>query len=236
MQTESIHYSDQGITLKAYVAFPEGSGPFPTILIAHAWAGRDKFACDKAEALAKLGYIGFALDMFGDAKVGTSNEENGKLIQPFMENRNLLKERMLLAFNTARELPKVNPQKMGVMGFCFGGLCALDLARAGAPLKGTATFHALLGAPTGMKTEKIHSKILALHGHDDPMATPKDVLNFQTEMTQAGVDWQMHIYGQTQHAFTNPVAHDSNLGLIYNKNADKRSWLAMVNFWAEVFE
>lgn len=235
MPHETVYYTHHDSNLKAYVAYPEGKGPFPTILLAHAWAGRDKFVCDKASAIAKLGYVGFALDMFGDAKVGTSNEENEKLIQPFMQDRNFLRERMLLAFTTARELPHVNKEKMGVMGFCFGGLCALDLARSGASLKGTVSFHALLSAPSGVKTEKIQSKILALHGHDDPMATPHDVLQFQTEMTKAGVDWQMHIYGQTQHAFTNPAAQDSNLGLIYNTNADKRSWLAMKNFWAEVF-
>ncbi len=235
MPTQIISYTHEGTSLEAYVAYPDASGPFPTILIAHAWAGRDKFACAKADALAKLGYIGFALDMFGNAKVGSSNEENGKLIHPFMQDRNLLRERMLLSFETALKLPNVDKNKMGAMGFCFGGLCALDLARAGAPLKGTVAFHALLGAPSGVKPQQIQSKILSLHGHDDPMATPKDVLAFQTEMTTAGVDWQMHIYGQTQHAFTNPQAHDTNLGLIYNKLAENRSWIAMKNFWEEVF-
>src|SRR3990167_5604007 len=140
MPSEIITYTHQDAALEAYVAYPEGPGPFPTILIAHPWDGRNKFVCDKADALAKLGYIGFALDMFGQAKVGTSTEENGKLIHPFMQDRNLLRERMLKTFDTALALPKVNKNKMGAMGFCFGGLCVLDLARAGAPLKGAVAF------------------------------------------------------------------------------------------------
>lgn len=235
MRNETVNYSHNDTKCEAYVAYPEGVGPFPTVLIAHAWAGRDEFACKKADALAELGYVGFALDMYGDAKIGSSNEENGQLIQPFIQDRQFLLDRISAAFNKAQELSAVDKNKMGVMGFCFGGLCALDLARSGAALKGAVAFHALLGAPENIKSGKITSKILSLHGHDDPMATPDHVLTFQTEMTNASADWQMHIYGNTKHAFTNPEANDPSLGTVYDQAADKRSWQAMLNFWEEVF-
>jgi len=235
MNTETITYKHNDTNCEAYVAYPNGTGPFPIILIAHAWAGRDDFACKKAEALAELGYIGFALDMYGDAKLGKSNEENSQLIQPFMEDRQFLLDRISAAFQKAQSNSKVDKNKIGIMGFCFGGLCALDLARSGADLKGTVAFHALLGAPEGVKPGKINSKILSLHGHDDPMATPEQALAFQTEMTNASTDWQMHIYGNTQHAFTNPQANDPSFGTVFSDSANKRSWQAMINFWQEVF-
>lgn len=235
MRNEIIKYQHQETECEAYVAFPDGEGPFPCVLVAHAWAGRDEQACKKAEKLTEFGYVGFALDMFGSAKLGSSYEENGQLIQPFMENRQLLLDRMLAAYETAKTLDEVDSNQIGVMGFCFGGLCALDLARSGADVKGAVAFHALLDAPEGVTAGKISSKILALHGHDDPMATPEAALAFQTEMTNAGADWQMHIYGQTMHAFTTPTANDSDFGAVYSEAADRRSWRAMTNFWREIF-
>ena len=120
------------------------------------------------------------------------------------------------------------------IGFCFGGLCALDLARTGIDLKGTVSFHGLLSAPT-QGISSIKSKILALHGHDDPMVSPQDVLLFAEEMTKAKADWQMHVYGATMHGFTNPQANDPGLGTLYSQRADHRAWMAMQTFFSEIF-
>ncbi|MDD2800652.1 MAG: dienelactone hydrolase family protein, partial [Methylococcales bacterium] len=134
-----------------------------------------------------------------------------------------------------RLLPWVDDSKIAAMGFCFGGLCVLDLARAGADLKGVVSFHGLLGAPDNLQSNSIKAKVLALHGHDDPMGPIEQVVAFEQEMTKAGADWQLHTYGHTMHAFTNPKANDPAFGTVYQANADKRSWLAMKNFLAEVF-
>lgn len=234
MRTEFVTYQDGDTTLQGYIAYPQQSENAPAILIAPAWAGRDEFACEKARAIAELGYIGFAIDMYGDARTGSNNEENSKLMTPFMEDRARLRRRITSAFTTLRQQKGVDPNRIGAIGFCFGGLCALDLARSGADLKGVVTFHGLLNEPTGVSKETIKAKLLILHGYDDPMGKPNQLIDFANTMTAAKVDWQIHAYSQTQHAFTNPQAHDDNLGLIYNARTAKRAWLAMQNFFEEV--
>ncbi len=232
---KTLVYSDGDAVLEAFYAFDDHvSGRRPAVLISHAWAGRDNFVMDKARKIAGLGYVGFALDMYGQGVLGSSKEENAKLMHPFMADRAKLQQRIKAAFMTAKQLSWVDGQNIAAMGFCFGGLCVLDLARTGAGLKGVVSFHGLLGAPGNTRGVNIKAKILALHGHDDPMAPPEHVLAFQDEMTRAGADWQFISYGNTLHAFTNPVANDPDFGTVYQADADRRSWLAMQNFLAEI--
>jgi len=234
--SNTIGYLDGDVLLEAYFAFDDAiTERRPAVLISHAWGGRDDFVAEKANKLAELGYVGFALDMYGKGVIGNSPEQNSKLMQPFMADRGLLQKRIKAALYAVRLLPWVDDSKIAAMGFCFGGLCVLDLARAGADLKGVVSFHGLLGAPDNLETNAIKAKVLALHGHDDPMGPFEQVLAFEQEMTKAGADWQLHTYGHTMHAFTNPKANDPAFGTVYQANADKRSWLAMKNFLAEVF-
>jgi dienelactone hydrolase/protein-tyrosine-phosphatase len=233
---KTVVYLDRGVVLEGFFAFDGNiSGRRPAVLISHAWGGRDAFVADKARKIAKLGYVGFALDMYGKGVLGANKEENATLMQPFMEDRQKLQQRMQAALNTVKHLSCVDNRKIAVMGFCFGGLCALDLARTSADIKGVVSFHGLLGAPGNTKAKKIKAKILALHGCDDPMVPLEQVLAFQEEMTQAGADWQFVTYGNTVHAFTNPIAKDTGFGTVYNASADRRSWQAMQNFLAEIF-
>jgi dienelactone hydrolase len=236
MHTSNYIYHQDGQELHGFVARKEENKASPAVIVAHDWSGRGEFACQKAMMLAEMGYIGFALDMFGKARLGTTTEEKSALIKPFMENQTLLRERVQAALNTVRSMPEVDKQHIAVIGFCFGGLCALELARSGADIQGAVSFHGLLHQPGSLNTEKIKAKILALHGYDDPMAKPEQVHAFCQEMTKAQADWQIHMYGLVQHAFTNPQAHDSQLGLIYNEKAATRSWLAMTNFLQELFD
>ena len=155
------------------------------------------------------------------------------LMQP-LNDRRLLRERIHAAFDAVVAMSEVDTSRIAVIGFCFGGLCALDLARSGAELKGVVSFHGLLDKPK-IANELIHPKILVLHGYDDPMVKPEQVNEFCQEMTLAKVDWQVHMYGHTQHAFTNPNAHDTQLGTIYNEKAERRALQAMTNFLQEVF-
>ncbi|MEQ1544170.1 dienelactone hydrolase family protein [Methyloglobulus sp.] len=232
----TVVYMDGEVVLEAFFAFDDAfTDRRPAVLINHTWAGRDNFVSDKARKLAELGYVGFALDMYGKGVLGTSAEENANLMQPFMENRAKLQQRMKVALNTVKLLPWVDDSKIAAIGFCFGGLCVLDLARTGVDIKGAVSFHGLLGTPDNTKGNKIRAKILALHGRDDPMGLPEQVLAFQEEMTLAGADWQFVSYGNTAHAFTNPIANDANSGMVYQADADRRSWQAMQNFLAEIF-
>lgn len=155
-------------------------------------------------------------------------------MRPFMENRLLLQERMLHTLETLKNLPEVDENRIAAMGYCFGGLCVLDLARTGADLRGVVTFHSLFTPPGNTKGNRIKAKILIHHGFDDPMATPEDALAIGHELTEAGADWQIHLYGNTVHAFTNPSANDPSLGLAYNVLADRRSSQSLQNFLTEV--
>lgn len=209
--------------------------PRPAVLVAHDWSGLNEFARQKATLLAQMGYLGFALDMFGHGRTGTTTEEKSALIQPLVTNQTLLRQRVQAALDTVSSMPEVDSQRIAIIGFCFGGMCALELARSGADIKGAVSFHGLLHKPGTLKAGTIKAKILALHGYDDPMAKPEQAHAFCQEMTEAKVDWQMHMYGLVQHAFTNPQAHDAQLGLFYNEVAAKRSWQSMTNFLQEIF-
>jgi dienelactone hydrolase len=235
IQTRTIDYQHSGTVLEGFLAW-DGTvaAPRPAVMVSHAWVGRDEFACDKARALAELGYVGFALDMYGKGVLGADAEENARLMRPFMEDRALLQRRMQTALATVRAQPEVDPARIAAIGFCFGGLCALDLARTGADLRGVVAFHGLLTPPGNTAGARIRAKALVLHGWDDPMAPPEQVVALAGELSDAGCDWQLHAYGGTVHAFTNPRANDPAFGTVYQPTADRRSWLAMRNFLEEV--
>lgn len=233
ISTRNFDYEIDGKTYEGFLAAPSNI-PAPVILIAHAWAGRSPFENDKAKALAELGYTGLAIDLYGKGVLGSSVGENQKLMTPFMEDRKFLQQRLAANLDIVKNQPEADASKVGAIGFCFGGLCVLDIARSGADATGVVSFHGLLGAP-GDTADNITAKVLALHGWDDPMGPPSDVIAFGEEMTKTGADWQLHAYGGVMHAFTNPEANDPNFGTVYNAGADKRSWEAMKNFFAEIF-
>ncbi len=234
--SNTVSYMDGDVVLEAFFAFDDAlSERRPAVLIAHMWNGRSDFVAEKAKQLAELGYVGFALDLYGKGVLGTTPEENMALMQPFMDDRAMLQQRIQAALRAVKLLPWVDDKKIAAIGFCFGGLCVLDLARTGADIKGVVSFHGLLNAPENLHNTAIKAKVLALHGYDDPMGLPAQTIEFQNEMTKAGADWQVHSYGHTVHAFTNPAANFPDAGMVYNATADRRSWLTMQNFLAEIF-
>jgi len=236
MREQHIEYRDGETLLEGFLCYDESQqGPRPAVLINHAWGGRDDFVERKARRLAWQGYACFALDNYGKGKRGTNNEESSALMTPFMKDRALLLKRLRAGLDTARAMPIVDARRIAVMGFCFGGLCSLDLARANADIRGAVSFHGLL-KPSGLTEPKIRAKVLMLHGYDDPMAPPEDVLAVAKEFTAAGADWQLHAYGQTVHAFTNPAANSRANGMQYDEAADRRSWHALEQFLAEVLK
>jgi dienelactone hydrolase len=204
-------------------------------MVCHAWGGRSEFENDKAIELAKLGYAGFALDLYGKGVLGSGPEENSVLMQPFLDDRPMLQQRLLLSLQTMREQPEVDPSSTAAIGFCFGGLCVLDIARTGEDLDGVVSLHGLFGSPGNTTANTIKAKILALHGWDDPMAPPDAVVALAEELTSMGADWQLHGFGNTMHAFTNPQANDPDFGTVYSDSADRRSRVALQNFLAELF-
>ena len=236
IQTRTIDYQDGDVDLQGYLAWDDAvEGKRPGVMIAHAWAGRSDFENGKAEALAKLGYVGFALDNFGRGILGTNTEENSALIQPFLDDRAMLQGRLQIALEVLKGLDEVDASRVAAIGFCFGGLCVLDLARTGTDIRGVVSFHGLFGSPGNTAGNKIKAKVLALHGWDDPMAPPDQVVSLAEELSSMGADWQVHGYGNTMHAFTNPQANDPDFGTVYSPDADRRSWNAMQDFLSEIF-
>ncbi len=235
MHIRKIEVQDQGVILEATVAFLEGAQKKPVIFVFHAWEGKGVFAEQKAIELAKLGYVGCALDLYGKGKFGVSREECSALMHPLFSDRAKLRQRILTYRDVLEKIPEADLSKIGAIGFCFGGLCALDLARSGADIKGVVSFHGLLGAPETLQNKKISSKVLVLHGGKDPMVSKKELFNFIEEMELKEVDFQVHIFGRAMHAFSNPEANDSSFGTLYDKDADKRSFELMKLFFLEVF-
>jgi dienelactone hydrolase len=237
IQTDELTCNDAQTLYRCFIAYDDDNlQPKPTVLIIHDWEGRHQFMCDKAIQLAKMGYVGIAVDMYGEGETYASKAERRAHMAPMMDNRTLITERVSLAINAAKAHPQVNPELISIMGYCFGGLCALDAARAGFDIKGVVSFHGRLTPPTSEICANIKAKILVLHGFDDPIVPPEQVFAFTREMTDKKADWQLHMYGLTQHSFTNPTANDDEMGLHYDEKADRRSWASASDFLKEVFK
>ena len=233
MKTEEVNYLVQDQQFKAFVAYPEQQNS-PLVLIVHTWAGRDEFVQNKAIELAQEGFVAMAVDMYGDARVGASTEENQSMMAPLIEDREKLKSVITAAVETGKQLEGVDTSKIAAIGYFFGGLVVLDLARSGIDINGVVSFHGLLMG-SDISDKGIRAKVLVLHVERDPMVPLSMIDEFQQEMTEAQADWQLHSYGNAYHAFTNPDANDPDFGTQYNQNADKRSWQSMMNFFSEIF-
>jgi dienelactone hydrolase len=205
------------------------------VLIAHNWAGQTAADNGVADRLAALGYVGIAIDVYGKGVRGDLQGDNSALMGPWMADRAGLQQRLLAAVTAAAAHPAVDAGRIAVIGYCFGGLCALDVARSGTPdVRAVVSFHGVY-APNGLAAVPITAKVLVLHGWDYPMTPPDATVGLAKELTAAGADWQIHAYGGTMHAFTAPGANNPAGGVQYNATADRRSWQAMTNFLGEVF-
>jgi len=236
LQTRPVEYSDNGITLEGLLAWDDTlRGRRPAVAVAHTWAGRSAFEEGKALELAEQGYVGFALDMYGKGIRGSTPEESAALMAPLMADRSALQQRINAAIDALRRQAEVDPARVAASGYCFGGLCVLDLARSGSDVCGVVSLHGLFTPAADASGGSINARVLCLHGYDDPMADPHSMQDLAAELTAAGADWQIHAYGNTVHAFSNPRANDPGRGTVYNETADRRSRAAMLAFLAECF-
>lgn len=237
LTTKEINYFHEETLCRGFLAFDdEWTIPHPTVMIAPDWRGRGEVACDTAKQMVQLGYVGFAIDMYGEAKLGTDDLQRRALMTPLLEDRKKLSERIRLAFSLLSNLMIVDAQHIAAIGYRFGGLCVLDLARSGVDIKGVVSFQGLLSPSVDLDQKPIKAQILVLHRQEDPLVSPEQVNQFAQEMAEQKVDWQIHQYGNAAHAFTNPEADDTTNGLRYNMLADKRSWQSAEQFLAQLFE
>ena len=237
IETRSVEYRQGNTRLVGYLAFPKDvTGPLPGILVVHEWMGLNDYAKHRADQLAELGYIAFAADIYGDGKIAANREEAGKLAGSYKNDRPLLRARVAAGLATLKAQPGVAGDKIAAIGYCFGGTAVLELARSGADIAGVVSFHGGLDTPTSQDAKNIRAKVLALHGADDPYVPADQVAAFENEMRQAGMDWQLIVYGGAVHGFTNPAnGTDNSKGAAYNALADARSWVAMQQFFNELF-
>lgn len=235
--TKMIEYKQDETILQGYLAYDDAVvQKRPGILVVHDWMGFGPFANKKALELAQLGYTALAVDIYGKGVRPKNTDEAGALAGIYKKDRDLLRKRILAGYETLKKQETVDSSKIAVMGFCFGGTTALELARSGAPIKGAVSFHGGLSTLKPEDAKNIKAKILALHGADDPFVPASEVESFEKEMNDASVDWQLVKYSGAVHAFTNPAAgHDNSKGAAYNERADKRSWIAMKDFFEEIF-
>ncbi len=236
LHTEFVDYACDGEAFHAYVARDgRADAPRPAVIVAHDWSGQNAGIRTATERIARLGWIGVALDAYGKGIRGDELGDNAHLMMPLLGDRARLRRRLLAALETTRGLPGVDPERVAAIGYCFGGLCVLDLARAVPPaLRGVVSFHGVYAPPHLGLQAPITAKVLLCHGWDDPMTPPADALAIAAELTAAGADWQLHAYGHALHAFTFPGASFPERGVAHHPAADRRSWQAMRNFLDEV--
>lgn len=208
----------------------------PGVLVIHEWTGVNEHVKERVRRLAGLGYAAFAADIYGKGIRPESGPEAAKLAGVYRADRSLLRARAAAALSELRKMKEADPSRVAVIGYCFGGGAALELARSGAGIKGAVSFHGNLDTPDPADAKKIKGKVLVLHGADDPHVPPAAVAAFQEEMRSAGVDWQLVSYGGAVHSFTNPSAGDDpSKGAAYDARADRRSWALMLDFFREIF-
>lgn len=227
-----LDYTCNNQTFEAYISLPETNKKMPAVLICHAWNGRDDVMKNIADRIAELGYVAIALDVYGKGVQGGTKEQNMTLMQPLLDQRSVLHKRLEAGFDAVKALPYVDSTKIAAIGYCFGGLCALDLARLNVPLTGVISVHGLFNA-FDYRSTIIKPKILALCGYLDPMVSHEDVRNFMKEMSEAKADWQLITYGNAMHAFTNPHANDKEFGTVYHEPTAARAWSAITQFLNE---
>ena len=234
MSGRIVNYYDDSIECEGYLSLPESSKSVPLVLVAHTWKGRSEFEDQKVISINSLGYAAMSIDIFGGGVNGSSVEENQALIEPFVKDRQIFRQRLISAVEFGKTIEGVDASKIALIGFCFGGLASIELVRSGYELSGCVSFHGLLNQ-SDEPFQKVNTKLLVLHGDKDPMVSSEQILALQHEMTESAADWQFISYGNTYHAFTNPLANDIEMGTVYNHDSDIRSWTAMSNFLEEVF-
>jgi dienelactone hydrolase len=238
MQAQIIEYRCEDLVMEGFLAIGDTVlEKQPLVLIAHDWSGQREFVQDKAKYFAKQGFIGFAVDLYGKGKRGSDTDKsiNQKLLNELLQDRKVIVTRMQAALNYALDLPTVDKDRIMAVGFCMGGMSVLDFARSGVEIGGVVSIHGILGQPEPASSKPIKAKVLVLQGHDDPMATPQQIIDFEAEMTKKSVDWQVHVFGNTVHSFTNPKADDVNAGLLFASSANARTWELVRNFTTELF-
>lgn len=232
LQESRLAYRDGELALEGFLAVdPSRQGKLPGVLVVHDWRGLNPYAMRRARALAQQGFVALAIDMYGAGVSADTPEAAAKLAAPFRSDRALMRRRVAAALAVLKADPRVDPARIVAIGYCFGGTCVLELARAGADLAGVVSFHGGLDTPQPDATAKPKAAILVCHGAADPHVSAASLTAFCAEMNRCGADWQLNMYGGAVHSFSDPDAgSDASKGAAYQAEADARSWTDLQQF------
>lgn len=241
VQGKEVSYSADGTTMKGWIAYDDAAkGKRPAVLVVHEWWGHNAYARKRANMLAELGYVALAVDMYGDGKQALHPDDAGKFAGEVSKNKPLAKARFEAAMKVLRKDRHVNGGKLAAIGYCFGGSTVLNMARAGADLKGVASFHGGLATDAPAQAGKVKAQVRVFTGADDKMIPAAQVDTFRQEMEKAGVNYRVVAYPGAMHSFSNPDADELGrkfgMPIAYNAEADKDSWAQLQTFLAEVLK
>ncbi len=238
LQTKTITYHHGETALEGYLAYDDAiAGPRPGVLVVHEWMGLGPYAKRRAEQLAQLGYIAFAVDMYGKGVRAKDHTEAATLSGVYKKDRQLMRDRINAALVVLKQQELTDASRIAAIGYCFGGTTVLELARSGADILGVVSFHGGLDTPNPNDAKQIKGKVLVLHGADDRFVTPDQVTAFEQEMRAAVVDYRLIRYPGAVHSFTvREAGNDPSTGMAYHAEADRQSWEAMKAFLKTLFQ
>jgi dienelactone hydrolase len=237
IKTETVKYKAGDTQLVGYLAYDDAAkDKRPGVIVVHEWWGLNDYAKKRAEQLAREGYVGFALDMYGDGKVTDHPEEAGPWASAVRGQAGVAKQRFMAAYDLFKANPHVDSSRLAAIGYCFGGAVVLSMAEEGADLRGVASFHGALPQEPVAPGTALKAKFLIAHGADDSLIPADQVNTFVANLKAANADFQFIQYSGARHAFTNPDAGRYGMQpLAYNEAADRRSWQALRDFFDEIF-
>jgi dienelactone hydrolase len=231
---KAIEYSSDGVALTGYLAEPEGTGQAPGVIVVHESIGMNAHVKSRADSLAALGYMAFALDLYGsvDLSLDAVRQKSAEVLH----TPGLLQKRARAGLDVLADQPRVDPDRIAAIGFCLGGLTVLELARTDARLTAVVGFHPGFQRPAGSVDRPITAKVLMMTGDADPVVSEDERQAFMQQMREANADWQLHLFGGVGHSYTNAKIDEYGFpGFAYDAAADRRSWQLMQSLLAEVF-
>lgn len=236
--TRDVDYKEGSTVCQGYLAYDSKLvGKAPVVMVVHDWNGIDDYEKMRCRMLAELGYVAFAVDIYGKGVRPANPAESGAEAGKYYNDNALLRKRLQAGLTYAGSVAHADKSRMAVMGYCFGGMAALEVARMGAPVKGAVSFHGSLGTSNPARSGAVKAEVLVLHGAADPMVPADQVAKFKKEMADAGVKLKFVGYPGAVHAFTVKDSERAGInGVAYDKSADERSWDEMKAFFARIFK
>lgn len=237
IKTENVTYQQDGKEFEGYLALPKKTDKKrAAVLLIHDWTGLDEYEEMRTKMLAENGYVALAMDMYGKGIRAKNHKEAGELSGTYGKDRKLLRSRVETALQVLKNRSDVDASRIAVVGYCFGGMAAIETALMGADIKGVVTFHAALVFPTlAIDAANIKVPLLIHHGDADKFVAEKDVKSLKTQLDKAKVAYQFVVHPGATHGFTlkSNVGHEEHFGMKYDGKADLASWASMLSFLRE---